>query len=153
MISIQAASLEHLPLLVAFNQSLAYESEGYQLDALILEQGVRAVLEDANKGFYLVAKSSDTVIGCLMITYEWSDWRNTRMWWLQSVFVAPAHRGQGVFATLLKQVEELAKEQEIQLLRLYMEKDNAKGAAAYSKNGFHKTAYWIYEKGLTPENS
>ncbi len=148
MFYIRLAHEADISSIAQFNQALALESENLQLDASILLKGVSAVIADAKKGFYLVAHNNEEIIGSLLITYEWSDWRNTMMWWLQSVYVVPAFRGQGVFTALLQAVELEAKNNACQLLRLYMEHDNQRAAKAYARNGFEQTHYLVYEKSI-----
>jgi hypothetical protein len=91
--NIRIATAADAPELVKFNQAMALETEGKQLDADVLSKGVAAVFGDAQKGFYVVAEDERRVVGCLLITFEWSDWRNGWFWWIQSVYVRPEARG------------------------------------------------------------
>jgi GNAT superfamily N-acetyltransferase len=133
-----------------FNIRLAQESEGLHLDLGTVTQGVAALLKDPSKGTYFVAETPEAgLVGQLMITYEWSDWRNGNIWWIQSVYVRPEFRGGGVFKALFDHVERLARESgEVCSLRLYMERDNDKARRAYAKMGMHEGGYVVFEKGL-----
>ncbi|SVB17761.1 uncharacterized protein METZ01_LOCUS170615, partial [marine metagenome] len=102
------ADPEHAEIIARFNQEMALETENKVLDRDIIYPGVMTMLQDAALGFYLVAIKDNTVVGCLGVTYEWSDWRNGLFWWIQSVFVAPSHRAKGVFTALYSHVKDLA---------------------------------------------
>ena len=99
-IQIERASSEDAEVIARFNQAMALETEDKPLDWDKIYPGVQALLSDESKGFYLVARMDQAVVGCLAITYEWSDWRNGLFWWIQSVFVDEQARGQGVFSAL-----------------------------------------------------
>lgn len=132
--------------IAAFNTQLAWETEQLKLDAKTILAGVRAVLKDPTKGTYFVAEHDGVVIGQLLITYEWSDWRNGNFWWIQSVYVAAAHRQSGVFRTLFAHVQTLAQSSRDACgLRLYVEKHNRCAQSAYSKLGMTKTPYEVFE--------
>ena len=108
--------------------------------------GVRALLEDPAKGTYLIAETNGTAIGQLLITYEWSDWRNGNFWWIQSLYVVESFRGKGVFRALFQRVHELAKARpEVCGLRLYMDADNARARQAYHRLGWQPTRYELFE--------
>src|SRR4051812_5558817 len=92
---VRAAHTDDRDTLVRFNAAMALETEHKVLDPLVLAEGVAAVLVDSKRGFYLVAESDGVIAGCLMITFEWSDWRNGDWWWLQSVYIAPEYRRRG----------------------------------------------------------
>jgi len=113
------------PVIAKFNALMALETEHRTLDHAILRSGVEAVLRDPAKGLYYVAEINGTVVGQLMITYEWSDWRNGTFWWIQSVYVTEEYRGKGVFKTLFRFIEQEArKKEDVCGLRLYVEKAN-----------------------------
>ena len=130
-----------------FNAAMARETEHLELDAPRLRAGVEAVLADAGKGFYLVAENADRrVVGQLMITYEWSDWRNGVFWWIQSVYVEPVARGTGVYRRLYEQVREAAAGAgNVCGLRLYVERENTRAQEVYRRQGMRPTAYEMYE--------
>jgi len=135
--------------IVRFNAAMALETEHRALDAATLAAGVAAVLADARHGFYLVAESAGGNVGCLMITYEWSDWRNGQWWWLQSVYVREDFRRHGVFRALFAEVERRLRETPDAIgLRLYVERDNARAQRTYASLGMEETAYRVFEKTL-----
>ena len=120
----QATHLD-IPTIVAFNIAMSSETEDKGLNPTTLQQGVSEVLRNPVKGFYLVAVLSETVVGQLMITYEWSDWRNGYFWWIQSVYVNQDHRKRGVYKALNEEVLNLARlNGGICGIRLYVDKDN-----------------------------
>ncbi len=128
------------------NLAMARETEGAVLEARTVLDGTRAVLADPLKGFYLVAESGGKVIGQLMISFEWSDWRNADFWWLQSVYVRPETRRQGVFRKLFDELLRLARENgRVCGLRLYTSKGNAPAHATYEMLGMHQAKYVMYE--------
>lgn len=146
---IRKGQLQDLDILAQFNAANALESEGLVLDANAGREGVRAVLEDASKGVYVVAVLGNERIGSLMVTREWSDWRACWKWWLQSVYVVPAFRGKGVFDSLCKFVEEEARQEGVPSLSLYMEHNNERARKAYLKNSFLESHYVMLEKELS----
>jgi GNAT superfamily N-acetyltransferase len=122
---------------------LARESEGKQLDAATT---ARAVLEDPSKGFYLVAERGGVAVGQLMITFEWSDWRNATFWWIQSVYVDPSARRTGVFRALYDSILSRAKSRgDVCAIRLYVESANNTAYEAYEALGMRRAPYEIYE--------
>ena len=132
--------------LAAFNVAMAMETENKKLDLGRVQRGVSAVLEQAQRGLYLVAELDAIVVGCLLVTHEWSDWRCADWWWIQSVYVVPPARGNGVFRALHAQVEERARmAPEVAGLRLYVERENIGAQRTYAALGMHETAYRIYE--------
>ena len=132
--------------LAAFNVALAHESEGLALDPATVRAGVEAVLRDPARGRYFVAESEGRVIGQLMITYEWSDWRNAQLWWIQSVYVAPAHRRRGVFRQLYHHARGHARQAgDVCAIRLYVENDNTPAQSTYHAQGFTDASYRVYE--------
>ncbi len=131
--------------LAAFNLAMAQETEGRALDAATLRAGVAAVLADPGKGFYLVAERGGWVVGQLMVTYEWSDWRNRWWWWIQSVYVAPEARRSGVYRRLHGEALARAERAGARGLRLYVEKDNLRAQATYLTLGMKEARYRIFE--------
>ena len=130
-----------------FNIRLAFETESLKLDPETVRQGVAALFADPAKGIYFVAEMpGGDVGGQLMITYEWSDWRNGNIWWIQSVYVKHEFRGQGIFKALFDHLERLARETKgVCSLRLYMEKHNQQARRAYQKLGMTETKYQVFE--------
>lgn len=146
-IRVRAATADEAGLLVEFNRAMAEESEDKGLDVATLRRGVEYLLDHSAEGFYLVAERAGEVAGTLMVTYEWSDWRNGRFWWIQSVYVVPAHRRQGVYRALHEHVRERAREDSRACgLRLYVERENAGAMATYRALGMDETHYRLYEE-------
>ena len=149
---IRLGIVDDAPAVAAFNTAMARETEDLELDGDRLLAGVRAVLEDPAKGYYLVAEEQGRVIGQLLITYEWSDWRNGVFWWVQSVYVAPDARGRGVYQGLYKDVLRRAQEQgDVCGVRLYVEHNNERAKKAYAKLGMSATVYEMWEEDFVLE--
>ncbi len=145
-VTIRPAALADAETIAAYNAAMARETEHLELDPPRLHSGVRAVLADPSKGFYLVAEQAGRVIGQMMVTFEWSDWRNGVFWWIQSVYVHPEFRGQGVFKQLYRHVEDRARSDGgVCGLRLYVEKENRNAQRTYQRLGMAKTSYDVYE--------
>jgi len=149
MIKCRRATIEDLKFLVHGNRAIARETEGIELSEATLSDGVSALLEDDNKGMYWVATRQDQVIGQILVTYEWSDWRNGQMWWIQSVYVAPDARRQGVFKALLDHVTHEARDHSVVELRLYAETTNRRAHSTYLNQGFTTGHYQVFEKPIT----
>ncbi len=131
---------------VQFNAAMALETEGKTLDSETLERGVRALFDDPGKGFYVVAESGGIPVGCLLITYEWSDWRNGFFWWIQSVFVLPAYRRRGVYTLLHRFIEACARDHaDVRGIRLYVDKDNVRARQVYEALGMTRARYDMFE--------
>lgn len=149
MTHVRNAGIADLDRICQFNQQLAIETENRSLPADVLRKGVAAALESAERLRYWVAESGAEprlVIGQVAVSYEWSDWRNGWIWWLQSVYVDFAWRGKGVFRSLLEQVKADARsEGQVIGLRLYMEHDNQVARATYNKAGFVSAGYEVLE--------
>ena len=147
-IDIRRADAADLEPLVAFNLAMALETEGRSLDAALVRSGVAAVLDADGHGFYIVAqrRRDQAIVGQLMITYEWSDWRNARFWWIQSVYVASGSRRQGVYRALHRYAERLAQQTGgVCGLRLYVERNNAVARQVYQSLGMSESRYAMYE--------
>ncbi len=146
VIEIRKAAIEDSQTIADFNFLMALETENKQLDKESLLKGVRGLFENTGRGFYLVALAGGEIVGQMMCTYEWSDWRNSDFWWIQSVFVKKEFRGSGVFKQLYKTIERLAKEAGACGLRLYVEKENSSAQKVYWKMGMSETAYKMFEE-------
>ncbi len=145
-IAVRAANESDLPLIVSFNAAMARETEGRELDSEALRQGVAAMLRRPELGFYLIAEVDGKVAGQLMITTEWSDWRNGFFWWIQSVYVAPEFRRQGVYRELYRHVTAEAQSKgEVRGIRLYVAKENRPAQAVYQRLGMSDSGYDLYE--------
>ena len=130
-----------------FNQAMALETEGKSLIPELVDAGVRRLIDEPSLGFYVVAIDGDAIVACLLVTQEWSDWRNGLFWWIQSVFVEPDRRRQGVYSSLYEHVQELAAaDPQVCGFRLYVEKDNVVAQQAYAALGMGATDYLIYEE-------
>lgn len=133
--------------LVDCASAMALETEHKELDLPTLRAGVAALLDDATRGRVLVAEVGGAPAATLMLTYEWSDWRNGFFWWIQSVYVVPAQRRRGLYRLLHEHVRELAARTDgVYGLRLYVERDNANAQQTYRRMGMEETAYRIYEE-------
>ena len=131
-----------------FQIAMAMESEGYRLDPEIIGRGVTAVMNDSNKGMYLIARMGGETIASLMITREWSDWNNRWYWWVQSVYVLPEHRGKGIYKTMYEAVKKMAIEQGVSQVRLYVDKSNVRAQEVYKRLGMDECHYLMYEEGI-----
>jgi len=149
--NIRLATEADINPLVEFNQAMALETEGKHLDAGKLRPGVSAVFGDPNKGFYVVAEDGRRIVGGLMVTFEWSDWRNGWFWWIQSVYTLPEARGKGVYRRLYEFVKSKAKGQNVCGFRLYVEKENELAQKVYEKLGMERTYYLMYEEEWRPQ--
>ena len=135
--------------LAGFNRAMALETEARMLETEHLLPGVEAVLRDPSNGFFVVAESGGEVVGALLITYEWSDWRNGRFWWIQSVYVRPAHRRRGIYRKLYEFVRTRARATAgVAGFRLYVERENVDAQRTYVALGMSETAYRMYEELL-----
>ena len=145
-IVVRQATLDDSMILSQFNMSMAEETEGRHLDQTTVNAGVKQLFRDSRQGFYLMAEVGGSARGSLMITYEWSDWRNGLFWWIQSVYVVPAARRSGVFTALYQYVKKMAQDDNAACgLRLYMEKDNLAARAVYMAMGMDTTPYQVFE--------
>jgi len=138
---IRTAKIRDAEAITAQNISLAKESENILLNPETVLAGVKALLSDKKKGFYLVAEENDTIVGQLMITVEWSDWRNKPIWWVQSVYVQKEWRKKGVFTQLLDYIRLKARKQGVAFLRLYAHKNNRSALHVYEKSGWEREPY------------
>lgn len=148
-IKVRQATAAEAGRIAEFNRKMALESEGLALNETTVMAGVVALLGHPERGFYLVAEADGVLAGCLLITCEWSDWRNKMFWWLGSFYVRPELRGRGVYAALYAKVEELAaREGNICGLRLYVHKDNDQAQQVYRGLGLAEKDYRVYEDML-----
>jgi GNAT superfamily N-acetyltransferase len=135
-----------LDFIIRGNTAMARETEGIELDPALVRPGTLAVLRDRSLGRYFIAESAGRPVGQMMLTLEWSDWRNGVFWWVQSVFVEPEHRGKGVFSSLYRHVCDLAAASpEVCGLRLYVDRGNAGARDIYASLGMHSTNYDVME--------
>ena len=128
------------------NISMAMETENNILDKNTITKGVSSIINDRTKGIYWVMEIGGNLVGQLMITYEWSDWRNGTMWWIQSVYVPEIYRRQGIYSSLYENLVHLANsDRDCCGIRLYVEKNNLRAAETYSKLGMVNAGYEIME--------
>jgi ribosomal protein S18 acetylase RimI-like enzyme len=150
-LTIRPARLEDAETITRFNVAMALETEALALDPARAGRGVRALLADAQKGLYFVAERDGAPVGQLMITYEWSDWRDAFWWWIQSVWIEPRARRAGVYRALYAHVVEAAKAATPERccgVRLYVERENAKAQATYRALGMAQAKYELFEAEL-----
>jgi len=144
---LRSAEWRDAETIASFNRAMAIETEGRSLQAERSLAGVQRLLRDPALGFYLVAERAGQVVGCLMVTFEWSDWRNGHFWWIQSVYVRPDARRQGVFRALHGHVSAMVERDEsVCGLRLYVESSNARAQATYAVLGMARTHYLVFEQ-------
>lgn len=143
---IRIANLKDERSIIEYNIALAKETEDFDLDLETVSKGVKAILNDSNKGHYYVYEEKGGILGQLLVTFEWSDWRNANFWWIQSVYVNKSHRQKGVFQALFEHVkQEAAKQKSVCGLRLYVEKNNQVAKKTYTKLGMYETYYNMFE--------
>ena len=145
MTMIRAARLDDLDAIVAGNVALAEETESLRLDRDTLCDGVGALLEGRAPGRYWLAESGGKVVGQLLITFEWSDWRNRMVWWIQSVYVWPEARRHGVFRALYDHARQQARAENAGGLRLYVDVTNHRAQAVYASLGMKGDHYRVFE--------
>lgn len=145
MLHIRPAVVSDLDFIVAGNLALAQETESLALDAAILRDGVRALLEGRAPGAYWIAELDGTVVGQTLITYEWSDWRNRTVWWIQSVFVSADARQHGVFRAVYAHLRREAAAAGAGGLRLYVDTTNVRAQEVYAALGMNGDHYRVFE--------
>ena len=146
MIDYRQATPSDVTVIVDFQLAMALETEELELDREVCSAGVQAVFDDPSRGRYFLAESADTVVASLMITYEWSDWRNGNVWWIQSVFVRPSFRGQRVYAGLYGHIQRLVQSDEnVRGIRLYVDRRNVSAQKVYTRLGMNGEHYQVFE--------
>lgn len=150
-LSIRDATVADLPFLADSNAAMALETERKTLDRSVLERGIRGVFERPARGFYLIAERDARAVGCLLVTHEWSDWRNGDWWWLQSVYVSADARRGGVFRALHAEVDRRARAAaDVVGLRLYVETENRRAQQTYAALGWSETHYSLFARPHGP---
>ena len=148
-ITIREATREDTESIVRFQEGMALETEGKVLDESLLRNGITAIFDSTQKGFYIVAEVGSVVVGSLLITYEWSDWRNATFWWIQSVFVDANWRRNGVYRSMYDYVVNVAKSRkDICGIRLYVERTNTIAQETYKDLGMTHSHYDLYETDI-----
>ena len=144
-IHIRPATRADAANIAAWNTAMAWETERKALDAATIARGVDAVFDEPRRGFYLVAERRGEPVGCLLITYEWSDWRAGDFWWIQSVYVVESARREGVFRALYEDARQRASQAGAVGLRLYVETENESAQRTYAGLGMERCHYFMYE--------
>ena len=143
---IRKAEENDFEIIAEYNYNLAYETEDKKLDKDILIKGVKKILSDETKGIYHVCEVDGKVVGQIMYTYEWSDWRNGTFIWVQSVYVHKDYRGKGIFKALYNKVKEICDSSDEYVgIRLYVERENYNAQKTYQKIGMSECNYYMYE--------
>jgi GNAT superfamily N-acetyltransferase len=149
IMQIRLATKDDAAALVEFNQAMALETEGKRLDNDALKQGVNSVFAAIDKGFYVVAEDNRKIVGGLMVTFEWSDWRNGWFWWIQSVYIEPKARGKHLYSQLYDFVKGKAADHgNVCGFRLYVERENLGARRVYEKVGMTRSHYEMYEEEI-----
>ncbi len=152
-LKVRPATVADAPQITAFQQQMARESEGLELDPETVERGVRAVFDDPSKGAYWVADLDGRLVGGLLTVPEWSDWRNGTVLWVHSVYVAPDARRQGVYSALYENLRRTVERSPgLVGLRLYVDKRNATAQRTYEALGMTSNHYDLFEwlQGQSP---
>ena len=147
-LKIRLAERGDIAAIAEWNLAMAWETEQKRLDPQVLLRGVTAVLGEPRRGFYLIAELDGKAVGCLLMTYEWSDWRNGDFWWFQSVYVTPDARRSGVFRAMYAEVARRAKQAGAVGLRLYVETENLRAQRTYRELEMEQCHYLMYEQML-----
>ena len=145
MIKIHKATLSNAPSIIDFQQKMAWETEHLTLVPDLVTKGVNAVLISNACGQYFIAEDDGKVVASLLITYEWSDWRNSNIWWFQSVYVLPEWRRKGIFRSMYLHIKAEAEKQGVAGLRLYVETNNSTARKTYEALGMQCEHYKMYE--------
>jgi len=144
---VRQAKFDDAGIITEFNRLMALETEGRELEEEVISSGVINLMKKSEFGFYIVAESDGEIAGSLMITYEWSDWRNGLFLWVQSVYVKPEFRRQGIYRKMYQFVRSYAESRaDVCGIRLYVEKDNVSAQDAYKALGMKKTSYLLFEE-------
>lgn len=143
---IRRAVLEDMSFLTESQIKMAYETERLNLDKLVVTEGVKAVFKDSSKGFYIIGICNELPVSCLMITPEWSDWRNNWVWWIQSVYVIPEQRKSGIFGMMYDYIKSLVIDtSEVSGIRLYVDNTNLIAKEVYKRIGMNDEHYRLFE--------
>ncbi len=135
-----------VPAIIDFQLAMARETESLELDREVLTHGVNAIFNEPSLGRYYVAATGATAIASLMITYEWSDWRNGMVWWIQSVYVVPTFRRRGIYAGLYSHVRRLVDDEaSVRGIRLYVDNRNVDAQQVYARLGMEGEHYRVFE--------
>ena len=147
-LTITQGKASDIDTIVRFQADMAMESEGIMLDMCRLTSGVTSAMKDESKGTYLVARANGTPIGSLMLTREWSDWNNQWYWWVQSVYVMPEYRKNGVYKAMYATLKDMARKSGVSQIRLYADRTNLNAQQVYNKLGMHESHYLMFEETI-----
>jgi GNAT superfamily N-acetyltransferase len=146
MAAFRRAYLDDLQSIVDFQLAMAWETEALRLDRAVCAEGVRAVFENPSLGVFYVAESDARVVGVTLTTYEWSDWRNGVVWWIQSVYVLPEFRRQGIYSGIYAHIRSLAEaDSSVRGIRLYVDRRNTPAKEVYTRLGMNGEHYQVFE--------
>ena len=143
---VRKAKINDAQFIADANCQMALETEGLRLNEDTVIAGVKAVFENTSRGFYLLAETDGRKVGCLLVTYEWSDWRNKQTAWIQSLYVLPEFRNQGAFKTMFAKVDAMVQSGKFAGVRLYVDSTNNKAQKIYKKFGMNGDHYMLFEK-------
>ena len=148
-VTCRAARAGDLDALVRATLGNAFETEALRLDPAVVRPAVQALLADPRKGLAFVAEDGGAVVGSLYVTFEWSDWHGAWYWWIQSLYVVPGRRGEGVYTALYRFVQGQARAAgDVRSIRLYVEKANEAGLRAYRGHGMKEAPYVVFEQTI-----
>ena len=143
---IREAIAKDILTIIDFQKKMAWETEKVTLDPAILTEGVKNLFADVNRGKYYVAEENGIVVGSLMTTYEWSDWRNGTVLWIQSVYIIETHRGKGIYKKMYEHIQGMVKKSsDLRGIRLYVDKTNMNAQKVYEKLGMNGEHYQVFE--------
>jgi GNAT superfamily N-acetyltransferase len=146
MIKVRKAVPDEYILISRFQENMAMETENLNLDRVTVQKGVKAVFDDPANGCYYVAEVEGKVAGSLLITYEWSDWRNCRIIWIQSLYVLPEYRNKGIFRQLYMHIKQMVEiNPDFGGIRLYVARTNLKAVEIYRRFGMDGEHYQLFE--------
>lgn len=144
---IEQANISDASAIAQFQMDMAAESEGTTLNREVVLRDVTEGLKDEAKGIYLIARNEEgQTVASLLLTREWSDWNCAWYWWIQSVYVRPEYRRQGIYRSMYAKVKEMAKEANVSCVRLYVDKTNQRGLSTYQALGMQESHYLLYEE-------
>ncbi len=148
-ITIELAEKTDAAFIRDFNRAMAMETESKELPLDIVTRGVERLIQNPAYGFYVIARDGEKPVGTLMVTTEWSDWRDGLFWWIQSVYITPEYRRRGIYRKMYEFVKQRAAlDPDICGFRLYVERENKGAQKTYAALGMHETDYYVYEEEL-----
>ncbi|MCD6117345.1 GNAT family N-acetyltransferase [bacterium] len=146
-IVIRKAEFDDAEMIAEFNRLMAIETEEKEIAKKVIRNGVLNLMKNPQYGFYIVAESGGETAGCLMLTFEWSDWRNGLFLWVQSVYVKPEFRRHGIYRKMYQFVKSYASSREdVCGIRLYVDKNNTSAQKTYKALGMKETSYSFFEE-------